>query len=67
MTKFKTLGAICLAAALAAASPALARGGHAVVVEVSMAAALTSPAVEAVAFMAAASAAPASAPGLRLA
>jgi hypothetical protein len=28
MTKFKTLGAICLAVSLAAASPALARSGH---------------------------------------
>jgi hypothetical protein len=28
MTKFKVLGAICLAATLAAASPALARPGH---------------------------------------
>ena len=28
MTKLKTLGAICLAVSLAAASPALARGGH---------------------------------------
>jgi hypothetical protein len=28
MTKFKTLGAVCLAVSLAAASPALARGGH---------------------------------------
>jgi hypothetical protein len=28
MTKFKALGAICLAVSLAAASPALARGGH---------------------------------------
>jgi hypothetical protein len=28
MTKFKTLGAICLAISLAAASPALARAGH---------------------------------------
>jgi hypothetical protein len=28
ITNFKTLGAICLAVSLAAASPALARGGH---------------------------------------
>jgi hypothetical protein len=28
MTKFRALGAICLAVSLAAASPALARGGH---------------------------------------
>ena len=28
MTKFKTLGAACLAVALAAASPVMARGGH---------------------------------------